>query len=46
VQVINGSCFACHVKVRPAAMQILKAGREIVYCDSCKRILYWEPKSS
>ena len=44
--VIGGSCSACHVKVRPAAMQILKQGREIVYCDSCKRILYYEPQSS
>ena len=42
VRVSNASCSACHVKVRPAAMQILKAGREIVYCDSCKRILYWD----
>ena len=44
--VIGSSCSACHVKVRPAAMQILKQGREIVYCDSCKRILYYEPQSS
>lgn len=44
--VVHGSCSACHVKVRPAAMQILKQGREIVYCDSCKRILYYEPQSS
>ncbi len=36
------SCSACHVKIRPAALQLLKAGREIVYCDSCKRILYYE----
>jgi uncharacterized protein len=42
VRVSNASCSACHVKVRPAAMQVLKAGREIVYCDSCKRILYWD----
>ena len=42
VRVSNASCSACHVKVRPAAMQILKAGREVVYCDSCKRILYWD----
>jgi len=46
VLVAGGSCSACHVKVRPAAMQSLKAGREIVYCDSCKRILYYEPASS
>jgi predicted nucleic acid-binding Zn-ribbon protein len=44
--VVGGSCSACHVKVRPAAMQILKQGREIQYCDSCKRILYYEPQTS
>jgi predicted nucleic acid-binding Zn-ribbon protein len=42
VRVSAASCSACHVKIRPAAMQILKAGREVVYCDSCKRILYWD----
>jgi uncharacterized protein len=46
VLVSGGSCSACHVKVRPAAMQSLKAGREIVYCDSCKRILYWDMQRS
>jgi uncharacterized protein len=46
VLVVGSSCSACHVKVRPAAMQQLKQGREIVYCDSCKRILYYEPQSS
>ena len=42
VRVINASCSACHVKVRPAAMQGLKAGGEIIYCDSCRRILYYD----
>ena len=42
VRVSSGSCSACHVKVRPAAMQILKVGKEVVYCDSCKRILFWD----
>jgi uncharacterized protein len=46
VLVVGGSCSACHVKVRPAAMQQLKQGREIIYCDTCKRILYYEPQSS
>jgi predicted nucleic acid-binding Zn-ribbon protein len=36
------SCSACHVKIRPAALQLLKAGNEIVYCDSCKRIFYYD----
>jgi predicted nucleic acid-binding Zn-ribbon protein len=46
VLVAGGSCTACHVKVRPAALQALKAGREIIYCDSCKRILYWDMQRS
>jgi uncharacterized protein len=45
-KVVNNSCSACHVKVRPAALQILKNGHEIVYCDSCKRILYWDTQAS
>ena len=46
VLVVGGSCSACHVKVRPAALQALKAGREITYCDSCKRILYYDMQRS
>ncbi len=46
VPLVSNSCSACHVKVRPAAIQILRAGREVVYCDSCKRILYYDPKAS
>lgn len=45
-RVVSNSCSACHVKIRPAAVQILKAGREMVYCDSCKRILYYDPQAS
>lgn len=46
VRVVAGSCSACHVKIRPAALQTLKAGREITYCDSCKRILYYDHQGS
>jgi hypothetical protein len=42
-RVVSASCSACHVKVRPAAMQSLKTGNEIIYCDSCRRILYYDP---
>ncbi len=44
--VAGRSCSACHVAIRPAAMQQLKQGRDIIYCDSCKRILYYDPASS
>ena len=43
VKVVSGSCSACHMKVRPHALQTLKVGLEIITCDRCKRILYWEP---
>lgn len=46
VLVAGGSCSACHVKIRPAALQALKAGREIIYCDTCKRILYYDMQRS
>ncbi len=45
-RVVDKSCSACHVKIRPAALQILKAGGELIYCDSCKRILYYDHQSS
>ena len=43
VKVVNGSCSACHMRVRPHAVQTLKVGLEIITCDRCKRLLYWEP---
>jgi predicted nucleic acid-binding Zn-ribbon protein len=42
VRAIGGSCSACHVRLRPALYQALRASGEIVTCDSCKRILYYE----
>jgi uncharacterized protein len=42
VQAIGGSCSACHVRLRPALYQALRLSSEIVTCDSCKRILYYQ----
>jgi uncharacterized protein len=44
VKVVNASCSACHMKVRPHALQTLKVGLETITCDRCKRILYWDPQ--
>ena len=44
VKVVAGSCSACHMKVRPHALQTLKVGLETITCDRCKRILYWDPQ--
>ena len=33
-------CTACHVRLRPQVVQIIRRNDEIVQCDSCQRILY------
>jgi uncharacterized protein len=40
-RVINDTCQSCRTKVRPALSQRLKRG-EMVECEGCHRILYWE----
>ncbi len=36
-------CLACHVLLRPQLSQILRSNEEIVTCESCGRILYYQP---
>jgi len=42
VRAVAGSCSACHVRLRPALYQALRLGGEVITCDSCKRILYYQ----
>lgn len=42
VRAVAGSCSACHVRLRPALYQALRHSGEVVTCDSCKRILYYQ----
>jgi predicted nucleic acid-binding Zn-ribbon protein len=45
VAAIEGElCTACHVRLRPAMVQLVRRNDEIVTCDSCQRILYYVPK--
>jgi predicted nucleic acid-binding Zn-ribbon protein len=37
------SCQACHVRIRPHVLSQVISGESIVTCDSCSRILYWQP---
>lgn len=37
------SCQACHVRIRPQLLSHIMTGDSIITCDSCNRILYWEP---
>jgi predicted nucleic acid-binding Zn-ribbon protein len=36
-------CEACHVRLRPHVAQMVRRNESIVPCDSCQRILYFEP---
>jgi uncharacterized protein len=39
----NGSCSACFMALRPQVMAQVRRGDEIVTCDNCNRILYYQP---
>ncbi len=34
------SCAACHVRLRPQVINLVRRGEEVVSCDSCRRMLY------
>ena len=40
VAVEHGVCTGCHMKVTTATAARVKAGKEIVSCENCARILY------
>ena len=39
-EVVNGSCSACYVLLRPQIQVNVKKGDEIITCENCTRILY------
>ncbi len=39
-EVVNGSCSACYMSLRPQIQLNVKRGDEIITCESCSRILY------
>ncbi len=40
VPVKDGNCEGCNMKVSPSLIGSLRRGEEIIYCESCNRILY------
>jgi len=40
-RVVDGLCEACRVRLRPHLYNQLRAGDQIIQCESCVRILYW-----
>jgi predicted nucleic acid-binding Zn-ribbon protein len=45
-EVVNSSCSACYMQLRPQVMVNVKKGDEIILCESCSRILYMPPKGA
>ena len=43
-EVVNGSCSACFMSLRPQMLLEVKQGGQIITCESCTRILYVQPK--
>jgi uncharacterized protein len=39
----DGLCEACRVRVRPHLYNQIRAGDQIIQCESCQRILYFVP---
>jgi predicted nucleic acid-binding Zn-ribbon protein len=40
------TCTACHVRLRPHSVQMVRRNDSIVQCESCQRILYFESPTS
>jgi predicted nucleic acid-binding Zn-ribbon protein len=42
-EAIDGRCSACQIALRLQFFQDLKKGDQVMYCESCARILYHNP---
>jgi predicted nucleic acid-binding Zn-ribbon protein len=45
-EALEGRCSACHMTLRPQFLQDLKKGDKIMNCESCGRILYYNPPAT
>ena len=45
-EVVDGRCTACNIVLRLQYFQDLKKGDQILSCESCQRILYYNPPAS
>jgi uncharacterized protein len=44
-EVRDHKCMACQVMLRPQTYNDVRAGEQVVVCDSCQRILYFDPST-
>jgi predicted nucleic acid-binding Zn-ribbon protein len=45
VEARNGLCTLCNVRLRPQVFNQILLNTELIQCDSCKRILYYDPNA-
>jgi hypothetical protein len=45
-EVVEGRCTVCHMLLRPQYFQDVKRTESILFCESCQRILYYNPPQS
>lgn len=45
-EVVNGSCTACNMQLRPQVQLNVKKGDEIITCENCTRIMYIAPRQA
>jgi predicted nucleic acid-binding Zn-ribbon protein len=45
-EVVQGRCSKCNMQLRPQFMQELKRQDAVMICESCRRMLYWNPPRS
>jgi uncharacterized protein len=44
-EVRDHKCMGCQVMLRPQTYNEVRKGEEIIYCDSCQRVLYFNPET-
>ncbi|HLY16646.1 MAG TPA: C4-type zinc ribbon domain-containing protein [Bryobacteraceae bacterium] len=42
-EAVDGRCSACHMTIRLQYLQDVKRGDQVMSCESCSRILYYNP---
>ena len=45
-EAVDGRCSQCHMSLRLQFFQDLKRGEQVMHCESCNRILYYNPPES
>lgn len=45
-EAVDGRCSQCHMSLRPQFFQDLKRGEQVMQCESCSRIVYYNPPVS